>query len=124
MVGCALSGQAAGKPTAAPAGTNSAAAIKKAKAKASDQSTPLALTSQEPLSPRAPGDFAIAVLPDHPTPWKLKTHTRAAIPFLIYKPGMTPDSVTRYDEIAAREGSYGMFESRQLMPELLRDPTL
>jgi len=67
---------------------------------------------------------AIAVLPDHPTPWKLKTHTRAAIPFLIYKPGMTADSVTRYDEIAAREGSYGLFESRQLMPELLRDPTL
>ncbi len=63
---------------------------------------------------------AIAVLPDHPTPWKLKTHTREAIPFLIYKPGMTPDSVTRYDEIAAREGSYGLLDSRQLMPELLR----
>lgn len=62
---------------------------------------------------------AIAVLPDHPTPWKLKTHTRDAIPFLIYKPGMTPDSVTRYDEIAAREGSYGLLESRQLMRELL-----
>ena len=67
---------------------------------------------------------AIAVLPDHPTPWKLKTHTRDAIPFLIYKPGMTPDSVTRYDEIAAREGSYGLLECRRLMPELLRDPTL
>lgn len=63
---------------------------------------------------------AIAVLPDHPTPWKLKTHTRDAIPFLIYKPGNTPDSVTRYDEIAARDGSYGVLESRQLMEELLR----
>jgi 2,3-bisphosphoglycerate-independent phosphoglycerate mutase len=64
---------------------------------------------------------AIAVLPDHPTPWKLKTHTRAAIPFLIYKPGMTPDGVTRYDEMAAREGAYGLLESPQLMQELLRD---
>jgi len=63
---------------------------------------------------------AIAVLPDHPTPWKLKTHTRDAIPFLICKPGMTPDGVTRYDEMAAREGSYGVMESRQLMRELLR----
>ena len=44
MVGCALTGQAAGK--------------------ASARSTPFALTTQEPLSPRAPGDFAIAVLPD------------------------------------------------------------
>ena len=62
---------------------------------------------------------AIAVLPDHPTPWKLKTHTRDAVPFLIYKPGNTPDSVTRYDEIAARDGSYGLLESRHLMRELL-----
>ena len=66
---------------------------------------------------------AIAVLPDHPTPWKLKTHTRDAIPFLICKPGMTPDGVTRYDEIAAREGSYGLLESGRLMRELLSDPT-
>lgn len=66
---------------------------------------------------------AIAVLPDHPTPWKLKTHTRDAIPFLIYKPGNTPDGVTRYDEIAARSGSYGLLESRRLMPELLSPVT-
>jgi len=47
-----------------PAGTNSAAAPKKAKAPGAEQSTPFALTTQEPLSARAPGDFAIAVLPD------------------------------------------------------------
>jgi len=60
MAGCVLTGQS----PAAPAGTNSAAATKKAKAKASERATPTALTTQEPLSPRAPGDFAIAVLPD------------------------------------------------------------
>lgn len=64
MVGGALMGQAAGKPTTAPAKSNSAATPKKAKAQASERSTPFKLTSQEPLSPRAPGDFAIAVLPD------------------------------------------------------------
>jgi len=47
-----------------PAGTNSAAAPKKAKAPGAEQSTPFALTTQEPLSARAPRDFAIAVLPD------------------------------------------------------------
>ena len=57
-------GQEADEPTAAPAGTNSAPAPKKAKARAAEQSTPFALTTQEPPSPRAPGDFAIAVLPD------------------------------------------------------------
>ena len=30
-------------------------------------------------------EIAIAVLPDHPTPCAIKTHTRDAIPFIIYK---------------------------------------
>lgn len=63
---------------------------------------------------------AIAILPDHPTPWKLKTHTRDAVPFLIWYPGITPDDVTQYDEIAARKGDYGILESHQFMLELLK----
>jgi 2,3-bisphosphoglycerate-independent phosphoglycerate mutase len=63
---------------------------------------------------------AIAVLPDHPTPWKLKTHTRDAVPFLIYYPGIQPDDVICYDEISASNGSYGILRSEQLMKELLK----
>jgi len=61
----------------------------------------------------------LAVLPDHPTPWKLKTHTRDAVPFLIWFPGIKPDSVCRYDESSAIKGSYGVMESQQFMQELL-----
>ena len=64
---------------------------------------------------------AIAILPDHPTPWKLKTHTRDAVPFLIWYPGIQPDSVDRYDELSAAKGDYGILESHQLMQELLRN---
>lgn len=63
---------------------------------------------------------AIAILPDHPTPWKLKTHTRDAVPFLIWYPGIKPDGVNHYDEISAREGGYGILESQQFMQELLK----
>ena len=63
---------------------------------------------------------AIAVLPDHPTPWKLKTHTRDAVPFLIWYPGIQPDEVQRYDEFSASKGSYGVLESHQFMKELLQ----
>ncbi len=63
---------------------------------------------------------AIAILPDHPTPWKLKTHTRDAVPFLIWYPGIEPDAVIHYDEISAREGNYGTLESQQFMEELLK----
>ena len=63
---------------------------------------------------------AIAILPDHPTPWKLKTHTRDAVPFLIWHAGIQPDGVKNYDEISAREGNYGTLESQQFMQELLK----
>jgi 2,3-bisphosphoglycerate-independent phosphoglycerate mutase len=63
---------------------------------------------------------AIAVLPDHPTPWKLKTHSRDAVPFLIYKPGERPDKVETYNEASVRKGSYGTLKSDQFMQVLLK----
>jgi len=55
-MGCALLVQAAE--------TNSTETPKKAKARVVETSTPFALTADEPISARAPGDFSIAVLPD------------------------------------------------------------
>ena len=40
----------------------------------------------------------IALLPDHPTPCRLRTHTAEPVPFVIYKSGVEPDGVTRYSE--------------------------
>ena len=56
LAGGMLVAQAAEKPAAA--------APKKAEAPASDRSSPFLLTRQEPVTPHAAGDFAIAVLPD------------------------------------------------------------
>ena len=53
---------------------------------------------------------AIAVLPDHPTPCAHRTHTSDPIPFLIYAPGMEPDSVTAFDEESCKQGAYGNIE--------------
>lgn len=64
---------------------------------------------------------AIAVLPDHPTPCRIKTHTSDPIPFVIYKPGNRPDSVTRYDEFSAREGSYGELFGNEFMRAFFDD---
>lgn len=64
---------------------------------------------------------AIAVLPDHPTPWKLKTHSRDAVPFLIYKPGEKPDGVETYDENSVRKGIFGTLNSNQFMQVLLKN---
>lgn len=57
----------------------------------------------------------IAILPDHPTPCAIRTHTRDAVPFLIWHRDIQPDSVQTYDEFAAKEGSYGLLYADQFM---------
>ena len=57
----------------------------------------------------------IAVLPDHPTPCELRTHTAEPVPFLIYHPGIEPDAVQTFDEEACGEGAYGLLKEDQFM---------
>ena len=64
-------------------------------------------------------DVAIAVLPDHPTPCALKTHTRNAVPFLIYRKGIKPDSVEVYDEFAVENGSLGILKGNEFIKTFL-----
>lgn len=63
---------------------------------------------------------AIAVLPDHPTPCELRTHTADPIPFLIWYPGIEADEVQTYDEVAACEGSYGILKNDKFINEFMK----
>ncbi len=63
---------------------------------------------------------AIAVLPDHPTPCELRTHTAEPVPFVIYYPGITPDDVQTFDEIACKEGVYGVMKEDEFMNEFMK----
>jgi 2,3-bisphosphoglycerate-independent phosphoglycerate mutase len=62
---------------------------------------------------------AIAILPDHPTPCRIKTHVADAVPFLIYKPEGETDAVERYDEDSAKKGSWGTLTGDEFMRALL-----
>ena len=62
---------------------------------------------------------AIAVLPDHPTPCELRTHTNEPVPFFIWYPGIEPDSVQTFDEVAAVEGSYGLLKEDEFIKEFM-----
>jgi 2,3-bisphosphoglycerate-independent phosphoglycerate mutase len=53
---------------------------------------------------------AIAILPDHPTPCSLRTHTAEPVPFLIWHPTIASDDVQTFDEVAALDGSYGLLQ--------------
>lgn len=63
---------------------------------------------------------AVAVLPDHPTPCRLRTHTSAPVPFLIYRPGDTPDDVTVFSEESAADGGYGLLTGSQFIKSLIK----
>ena len=61
----------------------------------------------------------IAILPDHPTPCAHRTHTAEPVPFLIYRPGIAPDGVQTFDEVACRQGAYGTLEKDEFIRILL-----
>ena len=62
----------------------------------------------------------IAVLPDHPTPVEIRTHVQEPVPFVIYYPGIQPDSVMEYDEVSCVSGGYGMLRLQQFMQEFMK----
>ena len=65
--------------------------------------------------------LCVALLPDHPTPVKLRTHTADPIPFCIYYPGIEPDGVQTFDEEACKNGSYGLLYEDDFIVELMKN---
>lgn len=64
---------------------------------------------------------AIAVLPDHPTPCAIRTHTCHPVPFLIYKPGDEPDEVRIFDEFSVEKGKWGVLKEDEFIKAFLTD---
>ena len=69
---------------------------------------------------RMSDSVTIALLPDHPTPCRLRTHTAEPVPFVIYKSGVEPDGVARYSESDVVGGAYGVLAGEQFIKEFFR----
>lgn len=63
----------------------------------------------------------IAILPDHPTPCALKTHTNKPIPFIIYRSNGETDNIQIYDEFESPKGAYGLLRGKEFMETLFSD---
>ena len=57
----------------------------------------------------------IALLPDHPTPCAIRTHTRENVPFVIYHRGIQADDVKIYDEFSAKNGGFGLLHGNEFI---------
>jgi len=64
-------------------------------------------------------DCAVAVLPDHPTPIKVGTHTRDPVPFAIYSQSIEADGVRQFDEMSAKKGGFDLIEGEEFMLRFL-----
>ena len=65
-------------------------------------------------------DFKIMLLPDHPTPVKLRTHNGDPVPFMIYSSSEELDGVDSFTEKTAKEKEYYLPEGHKLLTLLIK----
>ena len=66
-------------------------------------------------------DYKAAVLPDHPTPIAVGTHTRDDVPLIIYSSDKTGDESTSFDEEGVVNGSIEKKEGYKLLSRLINE---
>lgn len=69
-------------------------------------------------------EWRILVVPDHPTPCAIKTHTDVPPPFCMAGKGILPDRATAFHEVAADESDLHIDPGYELMEYFLRSGTL
>lgn len=65
------------------------------------------------------GDFRVLVIPDHPTPISLKTHTNDPVPYIIYDSRVKKDGTDVYSEKSAKATGIYIPEGHTLMKKFL-----
>jgi 2,3-bisphosphoglycerate-independent phosphoglycerate mutase len=60
-------------------------------------------------------DWRVMVLPDHPTPISIRTHTAEPVPFAMMGSGIEPDRMEAFSEREGTRGGYGKVDGWRLM---------
>jgi 2,3-bisphosphoglycerate-independent phosphoglycerate mutase len=64
-------------------------------------------------------DMRVLVLPDHPTPVSMRTHTGDPVPFLLWGKGFTAAGAKRFTEVEAKRTGIYLAEGYKIMGRLL-----
>ena len=64
-------------------------------------------------------DYRILILPDHPTPVRVRTHTGDPVPYLLYDSTNAVEGQEEYSERTAKETGIFRAKGDQLMDYLL-----
>jgi len=64
-------------------------------------------------------DLRVLIMPDHPTPIKVRTHTADPVPFLIWGKGIKPNGAKRFTENEAKRTGVFVEEGYKIMGKLV-----
>ena len=64
-------------------------------------------------------DLRVLIMPDHPTPIKVRTHTADPVPFLIWGKGIKPNGAKRFTENEAKRTGVFVEEGYKIMGRLV-----
>jgi 2,3-bisphosphoglycerate-independent phosphoglycerate mutase len=66
-------------------------------------------------------EYRLLVLPDHPTPVRIRTHTSQPVPYILYDSRCQAKKIAHYTEAEAAETGHYISEGYQLMSHFLQD---
>jgi 2,3-bisphosphoglycerate-independent phosphoglycerate mutase len=69
---------------------------------------------------RKPDKLRVLVLPDHPTPIKIQTHTDEPVPFMLWGSGFASNGAKRFTEAEAKSTGVFIEDGYKIMTELAR----
>ncbi|MBQ9994877.1 MAG: cofactor-independent phosphoglycerate mutase [Clostridia bacterium] len=64
-------------------------------------------------------DFRILVLPDHPTPIAIRTHSSDPVPFFLYDPAKTTEGVSSYSEAECAQKDFFIPDGSTLLSHMI-----
>ncbi len=67
-----------------------------------------------------PGDIRLLIMPDHPTPIAVQTHTGDPVPFLIWGKGVTSNGAGRFTEEEAEETGLSLEKGYKIMERFIQ----
>jgi 2,3-bisphosphoglycerate-independent phosphoglycerate mutase len=73
------------------------------------------------LLARRPDDLRLLVMPDHPTPIEVQTHTEAPVPFLLWGPGLRDGGARRFTEAEAKRTGVFVADAYNIMNKLVAE---
>lgn len=64
-------------------------------------------------------EYRVLLMPDHPTPLSVRTHTAEPVPFCLFGSGVKSDETKAFNEVEARKGSVHLEQGWELITRLL-----